>query len=101
MANPGVIYLIHFSRAYKHARHYLGFTTNLDKRVTDHLCGMGARLMTVITEAKIEFKVARTWRGDRKFERWLKNKHGAGRFCPICNGPKALNRAKEKNHETN
>jgi hypothetical protein len=94
--NPqGTVYLIHFNRAYKHARHYLGFSENLDKRITDHLCGMGARLMEVVSLARIEWKVVRTWPGDRKLERRLKNAHNTPRLCPVCN-PKALNRAKGK-----
>jgi predicted GIY-YIG superfamily endonuclease len=91
----GVVYLIHFNRAYKHARHYLGYSENLDKRITDHLCGMGARLMEVVTEAKIEWKVSRTWPGDRRPERHLKNRKDSPRICPICAGAKALKRAKE------
>jgi predicted GIY-YIG superfamily endonuclease len=94
MRTQGTVYLICFNRAYKHARHYLGYSENLDKRITDHLCGMGARLMEVVTQAGIEWKVSRTWPGDRKLERRLKNRHDAPRLCPICN-PKALNRAKE------
>ncbi len=91
-----VVYLIHFNRRLKHAGHYIGFTTDLDKRITDHLCGMGARLMEVINDAGIEWKIARTWRGDRKLERRLKNWNGAAKFCPICSGKAAMNRAKEK-----
>src|SRR5262245_39293911 len=97
MANPGVVYLIHFWKPYRHAKHYLGYSENLDKRITDHLCGMGARLMEVVTQAGIEWKVARTWTGDRKFERKLKNRKDAPHICPICAGPQALNRAKERN----
>jgi len=98
MASPkGTVYLIHFDRAYKHARHYLGYSEDLDKRITDHLCGMGARLMEVVTLAKIEWKVSRTWRGDRAFERRLKNRKEAPALCPICSGKKALKLAKEKN----
>ena len=34
----------------------------------------------------IQFNVVRTWPdGDRNFERSLKNKKKASRFCPICN----------------
>ncbi len=40
METPGTVYLIHFNRAYKHARHYMGFSENLDKRITDHLCAL-------------------------------------------------------------
>jgi predicted GIY-YIG superfamily endonuclease len=94
MRTQGTVYLICFNRAYKHARHYLGYSENLDKRITDHLCGMGARLMEVVTQAGIEWKVSRTWPGTRSLERRLKNRHDAPRLCPICN-PKALNRAKE------
>jgi predicted GIY-YIG superfamily endonuclease len=92
----GVVYLIHFNRAYKHARHYLGYSEDLDKRLTDHLCGMGARLIEVITRAGIEWKVSRTWPGDRNLERQLKNRKEAPKLCPVCAGAKALNRAKEK-----
>ncbi len=89
------VYLLHLHRKLAHSQHYIGFTTNLDKRLTDHLCGMGARFMEVCFERGIEWKLARTWQGDRAFERWLKRKHGAARFCPVCAGKKALNRAKE------
>src|SRR5262245_27705742 len=93
MKRAPIVYLLHFSTAYKHARHYIGFTTNLDKRITDHLCGMGARLMEVITAAGIEWKLARTWRGDRQLERRLKNRKCAARFCPYCGGDDAMRRA--------
>ncbi|SRR6266511_5367266 len=90
--NSGTVYLIHFRKRYKHAGHYLGFTENLDKRITDHLCGMGARLMEVVTEANIDWKVSRTWRGDRNLERRLKRWHNAALLCPMCAGEEALNR---------
>jgi predicted GIY-YIG superfamily endonuclease len=86
------VYLIHFNKAYRHARHYIGFTTNLDKRITDHLCGMGARLMEVITNAGIEWRVARTWQGDRRLERRLKGWHNAALLCPLCSGKEAMSR---------
>jgi predicted GIY-YIG superfamily endonuclease len=96
MKAPGTVYLIHFNRAYKHARHYLGYSEHLDKRITDHLCRMGARLMEVVTNARIEWKVCRTWPGDRALERQLKRRKDAPHICPICSGSKAMNRAKEK-----
>ena len=86
------VYLIHFNRPHRHARHYIGFTTNLDQRITDHLCGMGARLMEVITDEGIEWRVARTWEGDRKLERRLKEWHNARLLCPVCSGKDALGR---------
>jgi len=86
------VYLLHFLKPYKHARHCLGFSSNLDKRITDHLAGMEARLMEVVTASGIQWKIARTWPGDRELERKLKNRKDAPRLCPICN-PGAMNRA--------
>ena len=93
MKRSPTVYLIHFNKPFHHASHYIGFTTNLDKRITDHLCGMGARLLEVITAAGIEWKLARTWRGDHQLERRLKNRKDAPHICPICSGKKANGRA--------
>jgi len=90
------VYLLHFVTPLKHAKHYLGFSENLDKRLTDHLCGQGARLMEVCFERGIEWKVARTWSGDRKLERRLKNRKEAPALCPLCSGKKALKRGNYK-----
>jgi predicted GIY-YIG superfamily endonuclease len=90
-----MIYLIHLLKPFKHARHYLGSTVDLDKRITDHLCGQGARLMEVVTQAGIEWKVVRTWKGSRKDERKLKNQHNTPRLCPVCN-PKIAGRKRIK-----
>src|SRR5262249_60407595 len=86
------VYLLCFNQAYRHARHYLGYSENLDKRLTDHLAGMGARLLEVITDAGIEWRLARTWRGDRQLERRLKNRKHAALLCPVCSGDKASKR---------
>lgn len=93
--NKGTVYLIHFNRRYKHAGHYIGFTCNLDQRITDHLAGIGARLMEIVSAAGIEWKIARTWeRQTRTFERKLKNRKEAPALCPICSGNAALKRGK-------
>ena len=80
----GTVYLLCFSDFYRHAHHYLGFTTDLDARLAAHAAGRGARLLEVITEAGIGFTLARTWQGTRSLERQLKNRHNSGRLCPIC-----------------
>lgn len=86
MSTKGTIYLLHFERAHYHARHYLGWTTDFDARLAEHLAGRGARLMEVIVkEQRIAVHVARTWRGTRNDERRLKNHNHAPRLCPICN----------------
>jgi predicted GIY-YIG superfamily endonuclease len=88
-----IVYLLHFHQKLAHSQHYIGFTTNLDKRLTDHLCGQGARLMEVCFERGIEWRLARTWPGNRELERRLKRRHGAASICPICSGKGALRRA--------
>lgn len=80
----GVVYLLHFEEPYRHARHYLGFAEDLDRRLREHRAGRGARLLEVLAEHEIGFVVARTWTGDRRRERQLKTQGGAARLCPIC-----------------
>lgn len=83
----GTIYLIHFETRLKHARHYLGYSDDLGRRMAQHRSGNGARLMEVITAAGIAWKVVRTWAGDRTFERHLKRrKNVPKRLCPVCMG---------------
>jgi predicted GIY-YIG superfamily endonuclease len=84
MAGPGTVYLLHFDCPYRHARHYLGWASNLDARLAEHDAGRGARLMEVISCAGIGWELARTWTGDRGRERQLKRQGGASRCCPCC-----------------
>ena len=81
---PGTIYLIHFDTPYRHARHYMGFTTNLQQRIKRHKAGRGSRLMSVIAQAGIGWTVVQTWAGDRHLERRIKRAGGLSRSCPIC-----------------
>jgi predicted GIY-YIG superfamily endonuclease len=96
------VYLVHFDRPYKHARHYLGFTSRtLGARLAEHEDGKGARLMQVIREAGIGFVLARVWRrATRTDERRLKRfKSTCTRLCPICRegaAPKKWRRPKKK-----
>ena len=85
--DSGTVYLIHLDTPYKHARHYLGWTTNLDARLHAHRTGHGARLMEVITAAGITWRLVRTWPGGRDRERAIKNRHEAPRLCPECSAP--------------
>ena len=41
----GLIYLLHFERSYHHARHYLGYTDDLEARVAAHRAGRGVPLL--------------------------------------------------------
>lgn len=78
------VYLLHFDRPYKHARHYTGFSSNLDARLAEHAAGQGARLLAVVKAAGIDWTLARTWTGDIAREYQLKRQGGASRRCPMC-----------------
>jgi predicted GIY-YIG superfamily endonuclease len=86
----GIVYLLHFDRPYRHARHYTGWTTDLPARLADHAAGRGARLLEVAIDAQIGWRLARTWPGDRARERQLKHQGGAARRCPLCPGHQRL-----------
>lgn len=81
----GTVYLLHFDRPYKHARHYLGWARNVEARLAHHGGSHGARLMHVVALAGISWQLARTWPDStRADERRLKQRGGRSRICPIC-----------------
>lgn len=92
----GTVYLIHFDKPIGdlanprgQARHYLGYTRgDLEVRLRRHRNGNGARLMEVIREKGIGWRLVRTWPGGRKLERKLKSRHNSPRLCPICHAKK-------------
>ena len=82
------VYLLHFDRPVSNrhtCQHYLGFAEDLAIRLQRHKSGNGARLVEVALSRGIGFELVRVWRGDRHFERQLKNQKGGTRLCPICN----------------
>jgi hypothetical protein len=78
------VYLLHFSRAYHHARHYLGTAASVHERVKQHRAGQGARLLQFVLRAGIDLVLARVWEGGRELERRLKRWHNGAHFCPFC-----------------
>ncbi|MGA2829102.1 MAG: hypothetical protein ABSF03_23650 [Streptosporangiaceae bacterium] len=81
----GTCYLIHFDRPYKHARHYLGWASNVKRRLAEHAAGRGANLMAVVRDAGIGWQLARLWpNSTRSRERQLKNQGSRARLCPMC-----------------
>lgn len=82
--SAGTVYLLHLDPPFRHARHYTGWTSNLDERLEAHRAGRGARLMEVVWEAGGSFRLARTWPGSRALERAIKDLRNAPRLCPVC-----------------
>jgi predicted GIY-YIG superfamily endonuclease len=94
MPRVGTVYLLHFSKPYYHARHYVGFTQNLDGRMKRHRCGKGSPLVEAAVRAGIKIFLARRWDNvTGAFERRVHDRHGKTKsICPICRGPKAYRR---------
>lgn len=84
------VYVIHFNKPYKHARHYTGIAKDVDQRMKEHLGGYGAKLTKVIKEAGIGFshsiiKEYPTFSEAKAEEKRLKTKiKKPQRYCPIC-----------------
>jgi predicted GIY-YIG superfamily endonuclease len=89
------VYLLHFERKYQHAGHYLGYTHDLEARLKQHQAGQGARLMEVVTQAGIPWKVARTWDGGWGLEKYLKRQKNSPRLCPFCYPSRKRSRRKQ------
>ena len=87
------VYLIHLDKPLKHARHYVGFSEDLPKRVQKHRTGQGAAFLKAISKHGISWHVSRIWDGDRTFERMLKDQHNASHLCPMCRQERIFERA--------
>lgn len=85
MPEKGTVYLIHFERPYHHARHYLGWTKDVDRRFEEHTKGQGSPLVKAVVDAGIRVSVVKTWPDKtRNFERRLKKLKNTPRLCPVC-----------------
>lgn len=86
----GTVYLLHFDPPYKHARHYIGWTSlPVDDRLLRHMQQgknpRGSKLVYHAVANGCTVTIAKTWENvTREFERKLKNKKCAPRFCLIC-----------------
>jgi predicted GIY-YIG superfamily endonuclease len=71
---------LHFEPAYKHARHYIGWTARDDviARLNVHLQGRGSPLIRAAVAAGVDVQLAATYQGTRYLERRLKRWHKTG-----------------------
>lgn len=68
------------------ARHYIGFSEDIEARLEEHRRGNGSAFMAAVSQRGIEWTLARVWPGQgRDWERHLKRQKHAARLCPICN----------------
>jgi predicted GIY-YIG superfamily endonuclease len=86
----GTVYLLHFSgRTATGHQHYLGWTTDIPKRLARHRAGRGAEETKKAVEEGLKLKLAQSWRGTLTDERRIKDerkavKRGFGCLCPYC-----------------
>lgn len=92
------LYLLHFDRPYKHAKHYLGYARDvptLHQRVDQHYeasygDGKHHRLMQAVRRAGISFTLARVWDEGTRADEKKKKQNGHARRCPLCKDEKRL-----------
>ncbi len=84
------VYLLHFgqpignlSNPRGQARHYLGYTNNLEMRLERHRQGNGSAIMAEVARLGIDWTLACTWQGGRDLEYRLKRRKNSPRLCPI------------------
>jgi len=82
--SPGQVYLIHLDQPFRHARHYLGWTLNLERRIAQHRAGTGAKLLRAVNRHGIRWEVVRIWPGGPDLEHTLKARKNSPRLCPVC-----------------
>lgn len=87
-----MVYLIHFTKKFKHAKHYIGAVNGgdeeLGKRLFHHRKGTGSRLMRAVTNAGINWYVSKVWDGGFELEKQLKSLKNSKSLCPVCNKKK-------------
>ena len=84
MPEQGIIYLLHLDGPLHHARHYLGWTRDLEARLAEHTSGNGSPLVRAAIAAGATIRLAATIEGTRDDERAIKRCKDAPSRCPIC-----------------
>jgi hypothetical protein len=80
------VYLICFDRPFAHAKHYLGWASNIGERIDCHRASgrRCARLIKAVNDAGIGWRVVRVWPGLEKGDERRMKSSGHSRRCPCC-----------------
>lgn len=83
-----MVYLIHFSKPFKHARHYIGYSESMEtfkNRLHHHRNNTGSKLLKAVNKAGINWRVIRIWQDkDYLFEQKIKRCGNSSNYCPVC-----------------
>lgn len=85
-----IVYGLHFISPLnptRPAQHYIGSCKklNLYKRLQLHATGKsGVKYIEAYYKKRIPFVVFGLWKGSKQYERLIKNKKNARKYCPIC-----------------
>lgn len=84
----GFVYILHFDDPLGHARHYIGSTGNLLRRLTAHANGAGSALTREACRRGLRWRLGAlgvsTWAAMRRNEREVKVQRNAERYCGLC-----------------
>jgi predicted GIY-YIG superfamily endonuclease len=79
------VYLLHIEPGYGHARHYLGYSADIESRISAHMLGEGSPLIKAAVRWGRRIYWTRVWEDTgRTWERYLKRRHNAPALCPVC-----------------
>lgn len=86
----GEVYLFHFnaplgnlSNPRAQARHYVGFSDDLDSRIAAHLAGKGAKIVAAALRQGLIFELYH-WPAPLASEKLIKRRKETHVFCPAC-----------------
>jgi predicted GIY-YIG superfamily endonuclease len=80
------VYLLHLERPMGHSRHYLGYSSDVGRRLAQHQVGHGAQFLRAALRRGIGWQLSRCWPGgDRRLESALK-RISSRTLCPLCAG---------------
>lgn len=96
----GTIYVIHFDEPYHHARHYLGWSSDVAARFDRHTAGRGSPLVKAAVAAGIGVRVVYTRPGTRHDERRMHVHGHLSQLCPLCRQPRVRKSNSRRTHRT-
>jgi len=86
-----VVYLLHLHRPLRHARHYVGWTCDLRRRMTVHERGLAdsCAFLKACLRDGIGWDLVRVWTCDTREEAWalekrIKQSASSSWNCPVC-----------------